>query len=404
MSMPYFRFFPALAASALFAAACGSGSGSPTITLPPPPPPSGTNLALQPVFTQLSFVQPLAMLQAPGDDTRWYVASQTGVIRVFANQANPAFSSVFADLTARVDDSASESGLLGVAFHPDFANNRQVFVSYTRTGSPFESVVSRFTATSADLLNTGSEVVLLTAAQDFSNHNGGHLAFGPDGMLYIGFGDGGSRGDPNNRAQTTTNILGSIVRIDVDGATPYAIPSGNPFAGNTECATGFGSANCPEIYAFGLRNPWRFSFDRQGGALWAGDVGQSSFEEIDRIEAGMNYGWRQREGAHCFQPATGCSTNNVDPISEYGRTIGSSVTGGYVYRGSALPALVGQYVFADFVSGRLLTVDAGSAQGAVANERLDSALNISSFGEGNDGELYVIDYASGTLHQIVAAP
>ncbi|MEQ8206763.1 MAG: PQQ-dependent sugar dehydrogenase [Woeseia sp.] len=408
MSTSQLRPVSGIFATVVILAACGGSSGE-SVTVPPPPPPpapatAGETIALERAFPQLSFAAPLALLQAPGDSSRWYVVSQAGVIHVFANQSSVSSSTVFADLTGTVDASASESGLLGMAFHPDFANNREVYLSYTRSGSPFDSVVSRFVASSADALDTGSEEILLTVAQDSSNHNGGHLAFGSDGLLYVGFGDGGGRGDPNNRAQTISNILGSIVRIDVDGAAPYEIPASNPFAGSTECRTGFGANACPEIYAFGLRNPWRFSFDRQTGTLWAGDVGQSSWEEINRVEAGMNYGWRQREGAHCFNPATGCLLNNVDPVVEYGRSEGGSVTGGYVYRGAELPALAGHYLFGDFISGRIFSVLATSQQGEVATERFESTLNIASFGEANNGELYVVDYASGTLHKVVDGP
>ncbi|MEX0707866.1 MAG: PQQ-dependent sugar dehydrogenase [Woeseia sp.] len=388
----------------LLAGGCGGGSSS-TITNPPTtPPPQNEGIALEPVFDNLSFNAPVALLQAPGDDSRWFVVEQAGVIRVFDADPNVAASTVFADIEARVDDGPGEAGLLGMAFHPDFELNGEVFLSYTR-GGPLESVVSRFTLDPADgTLDESSEDILLTALQDAGNHNGGNLAFGPDRNLYIGFGDGGGSGDPNNRGQTTSNYLGAIVRIDVDGNPPYGIPASNPFAGNTECMQGFGNAPCPEIYAFGFRNPWRFSFDSQTGQLWVGDVGQGDWEEVNRVEAGLNYGWREREGAHCFDPPTNCSTNNVDPISEYGRALGTSVTGGYVYRGSAVPVLIAEYVFGDFISGRIFSVAAESPQGTTALERLDTSLSISSFGEGADGELYVLDYATGTIHQVISTP
>jgi len=320
--------------SLLLAGGCGGDSG--TITMPPTtPPPQDDGMALKPVFDSLSFNAPVALLQAPGDDSRWFVVEQAGVIRVFDADPNVAASTVFADIAARVDDGPSEAGLLGMAFHPDFELNGEVFLSYTR-GSPLESVVSRFTLDPADgTLDESSEEILLTALQDAGNHNGGNLAFGPDRNLYIGFGDGGGSGDPNNNGQTTSTYLGAIVRIDVDGNPPYGIPAGNPFATNTECMQGSGSAPCPEIYDWGFRNPWRFSFDRQTGQLWVGDVGQGDWEEVNRVEGGLNYGWNEREGAHCFDPPANCSTNNVDPISEYGRDLGASVTGGYVYRGGA---------------------------------------------------------------------
>jgi len=399
MARSHTRLVLAASASLLALQACGGGG----YANPGNPPPAGSDdFVLAPAFQQLSFSQPVALLQAPGDDTRWFVVEQPGIVRVFDNQANVAASSVFADISARVDDSFNEAGLLGMAFHPDFALNGEVFLSYTR-GGPLTSVVSRFTVeASGDSLDEASEEVILEAAQPNSNHNGGNIRFGPDRLLYAGFGDGGGAGDPNGNGQDTSTYLGSIVRIDVDGAPPYEIPGTNPFANNAECMGGAGNASCPEIYAWGFRNPWRFSFDRQGGQLWVGDVGQGSWEEIDRVQRGQNYGWNEREGAHCF--ASTCSLMNVDPIAEYDRSLGQSVTGGYVYRGTAIPRLVGTYVFGDFVSGQLFSVPADSPQGTVPDVRIDTSLNISSFGQGEDGELYALDYATGTIHKIVPAP
>lgn len=366
-------------------------------TTPPPPPPPGS-LSLDQVFTQLSFNQPLAMLQAPGDDSRWFVVEKPGTVRVFDNDPAVASSDVW--INFGIDVSAvGEGGLLGMAFHPDFANNGEVFMSYTAPG-PFRSVVSRFTVDAGTgLPDPASEEFIISIPQPETNHNGGNIAFGADGMLYVALGDGGGGGDPFENGQDTTTLLGSILRLDVDGGTPYAIPADNPFAGNTECASGSGTADCPEIFAWGLRNPWRFSFDSQSGELWIGDVGQGAWEEIDRSTGGENFGWDEREGAHCFEPATGCDLNNVDPITEYDHSVGQSVTGGYVYRGTAFPALVGQYVFGDFVSGRIWRVPADAAQGAAPEELANTSLSISSFGEGVDGELYVVDF-SGLLYRI----
>ncbi len=318
---------------------------------------------------------------------------------VFPDSASPS-ATVFVDIRGRVL-SGGEQGLLGMAFHPDFAANGEVFLSYTAS-SPRRSVLSRFTSLDGgQTLSASSEEVLLTVDQPFSNHNGGHIAFGPDGLLYYGLGDGGSGGDPDNNAQTTTNLLGTVVRIDVDGPPPYGIPADNPFAANPRCATGTGTAPCPEIYAFGLRNPWRWSFDRATGDLWLGDVGQGSWEEIDRVERRGNYGWRFREGAHCFNPSSNCPTTGaggeplVDPVAEYGRSLGASVTGGYVYRGGAAPALAGRYLFGDFVSGRLFAYEPGPTPDASRVQLAQTGLAIASFGEGNDGELYVVDYGGG---------
>ena len=387
---------------------CGGGGAdtAPNPRSPPPPPPPSLPpvAAIQHVFTQISFASPIAMMQAPGDVTRWFVAEQHGIVRVFDNATNVAASSVYLDIVGRVDSGPNEAGLLGMAFHPDFQINQQVFVSYTR-GGPLTSFVSRFTVDpGSGLLDPTSESVILTVPQPFGNHNGGNIAFGPDGNLYIGFGDGGGGGDPQDNAQDTSNVLGAIVRVDVDSATPYAIPISNPFAANTNCMGGFGTMDCPEIFAWGLRNPWRFSFDLQSGELWVGDVGQGLWEEVDRVELGLNYGWDDREGAHCFEPASGCSLNNVDPITEYDHGVGQSITGGYVYRGSINPSLPGIYVFGDFVTGRIWGIPIGSQQGAVPDELMDTSLNISSFAQSSDGEIFVLDYGAGEIHQAIAAP
>lgn len=401
---------PVIAVSLLLALvaainSCGGGSSGPVSQ---PPPPVSLETGVQRVFNQLTFDLPVALMQAPSDISRWFVVEQSGVIRVFNNDPTVSSSSVFIDISGRVNSGPSEAGLLGMAFHPDFAANGRVYVSYTRTGSPLVSVISRFVIDPAtgDLDET-SEFEILTVPQDFSNHNGGNIAFGQDGFLYIGFGDGGSGGDPNERAQDTSHILGSIVRLDIDVTPPtrYAIPATNPFSSNTNCVNGIGVMPCPEIYAWGFRNPWRFSFDSQTGELWVGDVGQADWEEIDRVELGMNYGWDEREGAHCFEPSTGCSTNNVDPITEYGHVGGNiSVTGGFVYRGAAIPNLQGFYVFGDFGSGRIWGVPATSVQGTAPDELDDTTLSISSFAEGADGELYALNYGAGEIYQIVGAP
>jgi glucose/arabinose dehydrogenase len=372
---------------------------------PPPPPPGGLDTDVQRVFNQISFASPVALIQAPGDNSRWFAVEQSGIIRVFDNDPNVAQGNVadFVDIRGRVT-SGGELGLLGMAFHPNFAANRQVFLSYTG-GAVLTSIISRFTVDAATgNLDPASETVILSVPQENTNHNGGNIAFGPDGYLYIGFGDGGGAGDPNERAQNTNYILGSMVRIDVDGGSPYAIPPTNPFSGNTNCVNGMGTMPCPEIYAWGLRNPWRWSFDSQTGDLWVGDVGQNLWEEIDRVELGMNYGWDDREGAHCYEPPANCSPNNVDPITEYDHGLGNSVTGGFVYRGAAIPNLQGYYIFGDFGSGRIWAVLATSPQGTAPTLTDDTALSISSFAQGEDAELYVVDYSGGGIYQIVDAP
>ena len=393
-----------LLASIVALSSCGGGSyGSGS----QPPPPVSPATDVQRVFSQLTFNRPVALMQAPSDISRWFAVEQSGVVRVFNNDPTVLSSSVFIDIRGRVNADPGEAGLLGMAFHPDFAANGHVYLSYTRTGSPLVSVISRFLVDPATgNLDDTSEFEILTIPQEFSNHNGGNIAFGQDRYLYIGFGDGGSGGDPNERAQDTNYILGSIVRLDVDVAPPtrYAIPATNPFSSNTNCVDGVGVMPCPEIYAWGFRNPWRFSFDSQTGELWVGDVGQADWEEIDWVELGMNYGWDEREGAHCFEPPSDCSTDNVDPITEYGHVGGNiSVTGGFVYRGAAIPNLQGFYVFGDFGSGRIWGVPATSVQGTAPEELDDTTLSISSFAEGVDGELYALNYA-GEIYQIVDAP
>jgi glucose/arabinose dehydrogenase len=248
------------------------------------------------------------------------------------------------------------------------------------------------------------EDIILTISQSDTNHNGGQIAFDSDGLLYAGWGDGGGTGDPFDRAQDNNYLLGTITRIDVDGGVPYAIPPGNPFAANAAnpCNQGIGGADCPEIYAFGFRNPWRWSFDRQNNDLWVGDVGQNLWEEVDRVSAGGNYGWRCREGTHDFD-TTGCGGGLIDPITEYDRSQGQSITGGYVYRGAAIAELLGFYVYGDFGSGRIWAIPATSQQGTVSQELLDTNLRISSFAEDHDGELYIVDY-SGGLHQLIDTP
>jgi uncharacterized repeat protein (TIGR03806 family) len=351
------------------------------------------------------------MYQAPGDSTRWFVVEQTGRVRVFANQASVGSVGDFLDIRDRVV-SGGELGLLGLAFHPNFATNRRAYVFYSTGTSPRISRVSQFTSNDGGAtLDSTTEVVLLTAYKPAGedNHNGGAIAFGADGYLYIGVGDGGGGGDVHGtigNGQRLTTMLGKILRIDVNSGAPYGIPSGatgNPFATNPHCgADGTGAQNCPEIYAYGFRNPWRISFDKSTGELWVGDVGQGTWEEVDQVVRGGNYGWRCREGAHDFQPtACGTATDFIDPVAEYDHTVGISITGGYVYRGTQFAPLVGRYIFGDYGSGRIWAWIPGGAP-RQPTQLADTNLSISSFGEGNDGELYAVNY-SGTLHHLVFA-
>ena len=372
-------------------------------------------------FPNLTFLEPVAMLQAPGDASRWFVLEQEGVIRVFDNSQTVATSRVFLDIQGRVYKiSQSEAGLLGLAFHPNFATNRLAYVNYiTQTGGVFKSITSEFRSIDGgQTLDPSSERVLLTVNKPADNHNGGQLAFGPDGYLYVGLGDGGGGGDPQENAQNPMRLNGKMLRIDVNsqpGGAPYAIPggaTGNPYAGNPRCnLDGTGTQNCPEIYALGLRNPWRWSFDRQTGVLWVGDVGQGAYEEIDIVERAGNYGWDTREGAHCYEPESGCQTAGlIDPVAEYPHSVGYSITGGYVYRGTQSTELTGRYIFADFGTGMIASLTPGAGgtytisqlvQPGATPPGAPGQLQPSAFGQGNDGELYLLDYFRGQIRRLV---
>jgi glucose/arabinose dehydrogenase len=394
--------FTCLALSTVIAG-CGGGGGDAPLVSDPPPVVTAPTITTQAVFANLSFTRPVALMQAPGDSTRWFVVEKGGVVRVFANDQNVASASVFLDISNLVNASG-EGGLLGLAFHPNFPVTPEAFVSYTRSGTPLVSYVSRFfSADSGQTLNAATEEVIITVDQPATNHNGGNVAFGPDGFLYVGFGDGGGSGDPNGNGQDTRTLMGAIVRLDVEGGSPYGIPAGNPFEANAVCIGGTGVDDCPEIYAWGLRNPWRFSFDTVTSKLWVGDVGQSDWEEIDVITAGGNYGWNVREGAHCFNPSSGCANTFIEPVSEYDHGLGGSVTGGLVYRGTAIPELAGWYLFGDFTSGRLFGIREDSAVGIEPEVLNETGLQIVSFGQDANGEIYVLNFI-GNIHQIVDAP
>jgi len=350
---------------------------------------SQSQFQLQNAFPNLTFSRPVD-LQHPGDGTdRLFVVEQAGVIKVFDNNASTAVAPIFLDIRSRVNDSGNEEGLLGLAFHPDYKNNGYFYVNYT-ANPPRRTVIARYRVTNNPTqADPNSEFILLTFAQPFENHNGGQLAFGPDGYLYIATGDGGSGGDPNNNGQSLQTLLGKILRLDVNnpsGGRNYGIPLDNPFVG---------TGNREEIYAYGLRNPWRMSFDPVTNWLWAGDVGQSRLEEIDIIEKGKNYGWRIMEGNLCFNPSSGCNmTGLVKPIWEYGRSLGISVTGGHVYRGRSVPALVGAYIYGDFGSGRIWALRYDGVNPPVNTELMDTSLGIASFGIDKNFELYLCAFDS----------
>jgi glucose/arabinose dehydrogenase len=392
-----------LALNAALLLGCGGGGGSDENVVIIDPPPDLPSVTTMPAFTNLSFSQPVALLQAPGDSTRWFVVEKGGEVRVFANDPNTLSDSIYLDISGVINTSG-EGGLLGMAFDPDYPIVPEVYLSFTRSGSPLDSYVSRFTSTDSGLtLNPTTEEVILTVNQPADNHNGGDLVFGPDGYLYVAFGDGGGGGDPGGNGQNTNTLMGAIVRLDVKGGSPYGIPPGNEFETRPVCEGGTGTQPCPELFAWGLRNPWRFSFDTVTSKLWAGDVGQSDWEEIDVIESGGNYGWNIREGAHCFNPVSGCATTFIEPITEYDHGLGRSVTGGRVYRGTVIADLVGWYIFGDFGSGRLFGVREDSTAGTPPEIFDETGLQIVSFGQATDGELYVLNFV-GTIHKIVDAP
>jgi hypothetical protein len=332
---------------------------------------------------------PLFITNAGDGSHRLFIVEQPGIIKVL--QPGSVTPTVFLDISDRVLF-GGEQGLLGLAFHPEYSSNGRFFVNYTRKNDG-ATVVAEYGRSSDPNVALTTETVLLTIDQPFANHNGGCILFGHDGFLYIGMGDGGSANDPGNRSQNIDELLGKILRIDVDSAQPYAIPDGNPFKGATP--------GRDEIYAIGVRNPFRFSFDRNTGQLYVGDVGQAAREEIDIVSAGMNLGWRVFEGTLCtnLDPQQCSAAGFTPPIAEYGHTGGRcSVTGGYVYRGGAGALDNGTYVFGDFCSGEVFTLKNG-----VMNVLFDTTLSISSFGEDEDGEIYVVNLA-GTIHKLVPGP
>jgi glucose/arabinose dehydrogenase len=393
----------ALSATLILCACGGGGSSGSGGTQPP----SSVTLGIEPAFAGLSFSSPVALLQAPGDSTRWFVVEQAGRVRVFDNNAAVTSSATFIDISAQVTF-AGETGLLGMAFHRNFPTDRRAYLFYSHSDAS-AGLVSRLaeftTPDGGRTLDPASERILLTINKPEDNHNGGGIAFGPDGYLYLGTGDGGGGNDQHGaigNAQSLTTLLGKILRIDIAagaGGFNYQIPADNPFVANPPCGTdGSGTLNCPEIYAWGFRNPWRWSFDRQTGELWVGDVGQSAREEVDRVVLGGNYGWRCFEGTRITGLACGSPANLQAPIVDYGRTAGTTVTGGYVYRGSAYPALAGRYIFGDFGTGIIWNIPNTASPTLEVTTGLDTGVPISSFAEANNGELYVVSYDGRLFH------
>lgn len=376
---------------------------SPVVTVAQDSPafdPEAFDVGLEDVAT--GFDQPLLVTTPPEETDRLFVVEQGGTIQVLVNGETA--SEPFLDIRDRVGSDGSEQGLLGLAFAPDYAESGAFYVNYTdRDGN---TVVSRFTVSDdPNLADPESETAILQHEQPRANHNGGVLAFGPDRYLYLGFGDGGGQGDPNGNGQDLSTWLGKILRIDVDPASApegmtYAIPEDNPFVDDGDAA--------PEVWAYGLRNPWRFTFDRETGDMWVGDVGQNEIEEVTLLPAsddgGQNLGWNITEGSNCYAEPD-CDTSGLTPPTlEYTHDVGGcSVTGGYRYRGEAVPGLRGVYVFADYCSGLLWGAGQDAEGEWVMSDPIETGLSISSFGENTAGELYVTDLSEGTVYRLAAA-
>jgi glucose/arabinose dehydrogenase len=341
------------------------------------------------------FDSPLYVTHAGDGSNRIFVVEKGGTIRII--QDGKRIDKPFLDITPVVNSDASERGLLGLAFHPKYKENGLFYVYYTAQNG--DVTIARYKVTSdANSADPESGEILLTIQhQRYANHNGGQLAFGPDGYLYIGIGDGGSGGDPNRNGQNTKALLAKILRIDVDSLDPYGIPADNPFAD--------GKAGRPEVWAYGLRNPWRFSFDRKTGDLYIADVGQNQYEEIDvqRADAkgGVNYGWNVMEGLHCYGQNNCNQQGLIPPVAEYSHDFGCSVTGGYVYRGKSFSEFDGTYFYGDYCSGRIWAIQPSGTDQWTAAQVLESGRTISSFGEDEAGELYLTDLANGTVYRLL---
>jgi len=371
-----------------------------------------TGVTLQRQWSGLGFNQPIYLTQAPGDNTTWYLVERGGKIRAFPQDATGnAQSRDFATVTV---NAAGEGGLLGLAFHPQWPARREAYLSYTRnvvggdpapptcsgSGAPFTSVVSRWKSTNnGTSLNVGPEEVI-KVGQPYANHDGGTIQFGPDGMLYFGLGDGGSGDDPCASGQNLGMLLGKMLRVDVgNGTGAYTVPADNPFVGTAGAR--------PEIWAYGFRNPWRWSFDQASGELWVGEVGQNTWEEVDRVVKGGNYGWKTCEGFHRRGSTSMlCNTPGMsDPVVEHGRGEARSITGGYVYRGSAMPSLAGTYIYGDFETGNIwaLLYDADNRPAPKLIATV-AAQTLVSFGQGNDGEVYTVQISGEISKLVPSAP
>jgi glucose/arabinose dehydrogenase len=394
-------------------AAASARAGAPATGTPAPTSPTGNSavqrptqaydpnaftLEVEPVLSGLR--SPVFVAAPPDGSNRLFVVERGGTIRIAEN--GRLAPQPFLDLSSAIT-AGGEQGLLGMAFHPRYAENGRFFVMYTARDG--DNTVARYQVSSDPNRADPNSATVLLAIEDFApNHNAGMLAFGPDGYLYVGTGDGGAAGDPRRNGQNLNALLGKMLRLDVDGGGPYAVPSDNPFVGRNDAR--------PEIWAYGLRNPWRYSFDRETGDLWIADVGQSNpgYEEVNLQPAGSsggeNYGWNRMEAGHCWEPRSGCDRSGITlPVHEYEDRVSGecSITGGYVYRGAEEPALRGAYLFSDYCSGRIWSLhqDGGAW---VRTELLDTDLRVSSFGEDDAGEAYLTDLDGGRVYRLRAQP
>jgi len=359
------------------------------------------NYSIENAFPNLSFTDPVGIYHAGDGTDRLFVIEQPGTIKVFSNDAVAENVQIFLDLTSIVnqDPGYTEEGLLGLAFHPNFSENGYFYVNYTDY-SPKRNVIARYSVSSVNpnQADTESSLVMLEVNQPYTNHNGGQLDFGSDGYLYISFGDGGSSGDPQGNGQNLQTLLGTIIRIDIDipsNGQNYSIPADNPFVSDPSAQD--------EIYAYGLRNMWRFSWDPVTGLLWGADVGQYNWEEIDIIYPGLNYGWNTMEGNHCYPAGTSCSSDGFEPpVFEYALYVDGvcSVTGGYVYRGTETPSLNGKYIYGDWCTGDIWALTYSDA-GVTENEHLtQSGINITSFGLDQHSELLIC--ANANIYKLIS--
>ncbi len=355
---------------------------------------AAVTIELKEVYTGVKFSSPLLLTHAGDNSGRVFVVQQGGLILVLPADLESSDAKTFLDLTSIVTD-GGERGLLGLAFHPEYSGNGKFYVNYTAGSNTY--IVEYLVSGDPDVADPQSARVILTQDQPAANHNGGHLVFGKDGYLYIGFGDGGL----SSNGQKMENLLGTILRIDIDqkqAGLEYNIPEDNPFFGIDD-------GTREEIWAYGLRNPWRFSFDRETGTLWCGDVGQVSWEEVDIIEKGKNYGWNIMEGFNCYSPSSGCDTSGLAlPIVEYDRNEGKSITGGYVYRGTEIANWQGTYIYGDYLSKKIWGLVYQNGE-IIKNDLIATSIpSISSFGEDEKGELYVVGHWDASIYKIVQDP